>query len=151
MRSMRAFPENALPARRKLLSKPCGTPEPAFFPAGNFMRRWRELTGTFSICCRTRAVILDEPEALNVELDNVWARIEEAHERSEIGNLVRPADLYLSPEDLARTSCGAPRSRSRISGGGALDDDPRRTKWKRLSFPARPALPWLDSDDDGGS
>jgi transcription-repair coupling factor (superfamily II helicase) len=43
-------------------------------------------------------VILDEPEALGLELDKVWARIEEAHERSEIGNLVRPGDLYLTPE-----------------------------------------------------
>src|SRR5271154_5756272 len=43
-------------------------------------------------------VILDEPEALQLELDKVWARIEEAHERSGVGNLVRPADLYLTPE-----------------------------------------------------
>src|SRR5271166_2184994 len=43
-------------------------------------------------------VILDEPEALTQELDKFWARIEEAHERSGVGNLVRPADLYLTPE-----------------------------------------------------
>ncbi len=43
-------------------------------------------------------VILDEPEALMQELDKVWGRIEEAHERSGVGNLVRPADLYLTPE-----------------------------------------------------
>src|SRR3984957_9440768 len=43
-------------------------------------------------------VILDEPEALRLELDKIWARIEEAHERSGVGNLVRPADLYLTPE-----------------------------------------------------
>jgi transcription-repair coupling factor (superfamily II helicase) len=43
-------------------------------------------------------VILDEPKALGQELDKVWARIEEAHERSEVGNLVRPGDLYLTPE-----------------------------------------------------
>ena len=43
-------------------------------------------------------VILDEPETLHLELDKVWARIEEAHERSEMGNLIRPADLYMTPE-----------------------------------------------------
>src|SRR5271167_838418 len=43
-------------------------------------------------------VILDEPEALALELDKVWARIAEAHERSGVGNLVRPADLYRTPE-----------------------------------------------------
>jgi len=43
-------------------------------------------------------VILDEPELLGQELDKVWSRIEEAHERSGVGNLVCPTDLYLSPD-----------------------------------------------------
>jgi transcription-repair coupling factor (superfamily II helicase) len=43
-------------------------------------------------------VVLDEPEVLSLELDKVWSRIEEAHERSGVGNLVRPVDLYLTPE-----------------------------------------------------
>src|SRR5215469_6691098 len=46
-----------------------------------------------------RAVVLaDEPDNLRQEFDRIWARIEEAHERSGIGNLVRPPDLYLPPE-----------------------------------------------------
>ncbi|MGA3197497.1 MAG: hypothetical protein ABSD39_21075 [Terriglobales bacterium] len=55
-------------------------------------------------------VILDEPESLAQELDKVWARIAEAHQRSEIGNLVRPEDLYLTPEawqELIKTTQGA--------------------------------------------
>ncbi len=56
----------------------------------------------FSLLPEAR-VILDEPEALAQELDKVWARIEEAHERSEIGNLVRPEDLYLTPEAWRET------------------------------------------------
>jgi len=51
-------------------------------------------------------VILDEPETLALELDKVWARIEELHERSGVGNLVRPADLYLTP-DLWREKTAA--------------------------------------------
>src|SRR4051794_8196164 len=43
-------------------------------------------------------VITDEPDALHTELDGSWQKIEDAHERSEIGNLVRPDDLYLSPD-----------------------------------------------------
>ena len=34
------------------------------------------------------------------ELDHTWGRIEETHERSGIGNLVRPTDIYVSPDDL---------------------------------------------------
>ncbi len=44
------------------------------------------------------SVLLDEPEALNNELDRVWTRVLEAHERSGVGNLVRPEDLYVTPE-----------------------------------------------------
>jgi len=45
------------------------------------------------------AVLIDERENLKQELDRTWTRIEEAHERSGIGNLVRPGDLYFSPDD----------------------------------------------------
>src|SRR6266513_347850 len=44
-------------------------------------------------------VITDEPENLKPEFEHTWARIEESHERSGVGNLVRPADLYLSPAE----------------------------------------------------
>jgi transcription-repair coupling factor (superfamily II helicase) len=45
------------------------------------------------------AVVLDEPDAIRKEFDHVWTRIEEMHERSGVGNLVRPTDLYSSPDD----------------------------------------------------
>jgi transcription-repair coupling factor (superfamily II helicase) len=45
------------------------------------------------------AVLLDEPEQLHQEFDRFWARVEEMHERSGVGNLVRPEDLYLPPDD----------------------------------------------------
>jgi transcription-repair coupling factor (superfamily II helicase) len=45
------------------------------------------------------AVVVDEQEAVRKEFDHVWSRIEEMHERSGIGNLVRPVDLYASPDD----------------------------------------------------
>src|SRR3954463_12386601 len=43
-------------------------------------------------------VLLDEPDLLRAEFDRFWTRVEEAHERSGVGNLVRPTDLYLPPE-----------------------------------------------------
>ncbi|HEX8816274.1 MAG TPA: transcription-repair coupling factor [Terriglobales bacterium] len=44
------------------------------------------------------AVLADEPEDLKAEFDHLWSRVEEAHERSGVGNLVRPTDLYLPPD-----------------------------------------------------
>src|SRR5579862_2622498 len=56
-----------------------------------------------------RALVLtDELEALRSEFDHVWSRIEQAHESSGVGNLVRPADLYLSPEDWWQNLPGLP-------------------------------------------
>jgi transcription-repair coupling factor (superfamily II helicase) len=44
------------------------------------------------------AVLLDEPETLRSEFDRFWTRVEEVHERSGVGNLVRPTDLYVPPD-----------------------------------------------------
>ena len=44
------------------------------------------------------AVLLDEPDLLRAEFDRFWTRVEDAHERSGVGNLVRPTDLYLPPD-----------------------------------------------------
>jgi len=45
------------------------------------------------------SVLLDEPDQLKLEFDRSWTRVAEAHERSGIGNLVRPEDLYIPPQD----------------------------------------------------
>jgi transcription-repair coupling factor (superfamily II helicase) len=44
------------------------------------------------------AVVIEEPERLAEDHDGWWQRIADAHERSGIGNLVRPEELYLTPE-----------------------------------------------------
>jgi transcription-repair coupling factor (superfamily II helicase) len=44
-------------------------------------------------------VLLDEPDLLRTEFDRFWTRVNEMHERSGVGNLVRPEDLYLTPDD----------------------------------------------------
>jgi transcription-repair coupling factor (superfamily II helicase) len=53
-------------------------------------------------------VILDEPETLAQELNRTWERVAEAHERSGVGNLVRPTDLYLVPEAWAEKTAALP-------------------------------------------
>ena len=46
-----------------------------------------------------RAVaILDEPDRLDETLDACWTKLTGAHERSLVGNLVRPEELNLSPD-----------------------------------------------------
>ncbi len=43
-------------------------------------------------------IVIDEPAQLTDAHDTWWTKVEEAHERSLVGNLVRPEELYLSPE-----------------------------------------------------
>ena len=43
-------------------------------------------------------VVLDEPDSLTEAHDAWWTKVTEAHERSLVGNLVQPQDLYLTPE-----------------------------------------------------
>jgi transcription-repair coupling factor (superfamily II helicase) len=54
------------------------------------------------------SVLLDESEQLTQEFDRFWSRVAEAHERSGVGNLVRPEDLYLPPEDWWRKAATLP-------------------------------------------
>src|SRR5438309_1234393 len=46
------------------------------------------------------AVIYDEEELVRAEVDRWWEQVQSVHERSGVGNLVRPTNLYLEPEAL---------------------------------------------------
>ena len=44
-------------------------------------------------------ILINEPSSVKAELEHWWERVENAHERSGVGNLVRPDDLYFVPRD----------------------------------------------------
>src|SRR5947209_3211638 len=54
------------------------------------------------------AVLVDEPSAVATKQEEWWNKVNERHDRSGIGSLVRPEDIYFSPHDwnerLGRTS-----------------------------------------------
>jgi transcription-repair coupling factor (superfamily II helicase) len=69
------------------------------FPGWEFYAPVAGATGTIFNLMPNAAVICDEPELLSGELDQFWERVEEIHERSGIGKLMRPSDLYISPDN----------------------------------------------------
>src|SRR5579884_1906787 len=69
------------------------------FPGWEFYAPVAGSSGTVFDLLPNATVIADEPDLLTSELDQVWERITGAHERSGVGNLVRPTDLYVSPDD----------------------------------------------------
>src|SRR5437879_2508483 len=80
------------------------------------------------------AVLTDERETLKQELDRTWTRIEEAHERSLIGNLVRPEDLYYPPEQWWENLAKLPGAD--LGHLGATRADQIETS---VQFPSQPA------------
>ncbi len=45
-------------------------------------------------------LFVDEPGMVRNQIDRWWNKVEQRHERSGIGNLIRPEDVYLRPEIL---------------------------------------------------
>ncbi len=45
-------------------------------------------------------LFVDEPGMVRSQIDRWWSKVEQRHERSGIGNLIRPEDIYLRPEVL---------------------------------------------------
>ncbi|MBZ5567531.1 MAG: transcription-repair coupling factor [Acidobacteriia bacterium] len=46
------------------------------------------------------AVLADEPADLRAEAERWWGRVRDMHARSGVGNLVRPEELYLAPDEF---------------------------------------------------
>ncbi len=86
------------------------------------------------------AVLLDEPEQLTQEFDRIWARVEEAHERSGVGNLVRPEDLVSAARRLVEKNRNPSRRRYRTSRHHPQpDDDSRQAHFSPSPRPASTA------------
>jgi transcription-repair coupling factor (superfamily II helicase) len=46
------------------------------------------------------ALFVEEPAMVRNQIDRWWNKVEQRHERSGIGSLIRPEDIYLRPEAL---------------------------------------------------
>src|SRR5437763_1937917 len=67
------------------------------FPGWEFYAAVAGTTGTLLELMPNATVLEDEPDLLKAEFDQFWDRVEQSHERSGVGNLVRPEELYTPP------------------------------------------------------
>jgi len=67
------------------------------FPGWEFYASVVGAAGTIFDLMPNAAVVADEPDLLKGEFDSAWQKIEDTHERSGVGNLVRPEELYVPP------------------------------------------------------
>ncbi len=84
------------------------------------------------------ALFIDEPAMVRNQIDRWWNKVEQRHERSGIGSLIRPEDIYLRPEVLA-ASLGAHMGLDldRLGAVDVLEDD---ATLGEIELPTRPTL-----------
>jgi transcription-repair coupling factor (superfamily II helicase) len=82
-------------------------------------------------------VFVEEPAMIQNQGERWWNKVEQRHDRSGIGNLIRPEDIYVSPWDLndrIRGFCGA-----ELDQLGAVDIlDADRSDLSEVEFHTRP-------------
>jgi transcription-repair coupling factor (superfamily II helicase) len=84
-------------------------------------------------------VFIEEPAMVKNQGERWWNKIEQRHERSGIGNLVRPEDIYLSPWDLddrLHKFCGC--ELDQLGAVDVLDAD--RSDLSEVDFATRPTM-----------
>jgi transcription-repair coupling factor (superfamily II helicase) len=82
-------------------------------------------------------VFIEEPAMVKNQGERWWNKVEQRHDRSGIGNLVRPEDIYLSPWDLddrLRKFCGC--ELDQLGAVDVLDAD--RSDLSEVDFATRP-------------
>ncbi len=84
-------------------------------------------------------VFVEEPAMIKNQGERWWNKVEQRHDRSGIGNLIRPEDIYLSPwalDDKLRAYCGA-----ELDQLGAVDIlDADRSDLSEVEFHTRPTM-----------
>ena len=82
------------------------------------------------------------------QIDRWWNKVEQRHERSGIGSLIRPEDIYLRPEILqASLEAHMGLDLDQLGAVDVLDDDATLGEIE-LHDAAHAALSWLDSRAD---
>ncbi len=84
------------------------------------------------------ALFVDEPAMVNNQIDRWWNKVELRHERSGIGSLVTPEDIYLRPEVLQaslRSHMGL--DLDQLGAIDVLEDD---ATLGEIELPTRPTL-----------
>src|SRR5579862_7397563 len=86
-----------------------------------------------------RAVLfVDEPAMVRKQIDRWWNKVEQRHDRSGIGSLIRPEDIYLRPEVLQGLLSSHPGlDLDQLGAVDVLDED---NTLGEIGFNSRPTL-----------
>jgi transcription-repair coupling factor (superfamily II helicase) len=84
------------------------------------------------------ALFVDEPAMVRNQIDRWWNKVEQRHERSGIGSLIRPEDIYVRPEILqAQLESQMGLDLDQLGAIDVLDED---TTLGEIELNSRPTL-----------
>ena len=84
------------------------------------------------------ALFVDEPAMVRNQIDRWWNKVEQRHDRSGIGSLIRPENIYLRPEILqAQLQSHMGLDFDQLGAVDVLDED---TTLGEIEFNTRPTL-----------
>lgn len=83
-------------------------------------------------------LFVEEPAMIHNQLERWWSKVEQRHDRSSIGTLIRPEDIYLRPEILeAQCKSHAGLDIDQLGAVDVLDEDETLGE---IPFSSRPTL-----------
>ena len=95
-------------------------------------------TGTLLDLFPRSALLVEEPAMIRNQIDRWWSKVEQRHDRSSIGSLITPADIYLRPEVLQAQL--ASHSGLDIDQLGVVDVLEEDQTLGEIEFTSRPTL-----------
>jgi len=108
------------------------------FPGWEFFSTIAGADGTIFDLFPRCQVFVEEPAMIKNQLERWWNKVEQRHERSGIGSLILPGDVYLAPERLQMTLAAKPGlDIDQLGAVDVLDED---LTLGEVAFASRPTL-----------
>ena len=95
----------------------------AVFPGWEFYAPIAGASETLFDLMPNALVLLDEPSAIETQSDKWWEKLAGAHERSGVGNLLRPEEIYLDRGEFASIVTQRAGAEVEELGVGAVSED----------------------------
>ena len=108
------------------------------FPGWEFFASVSGATGTLLDLFPRSVLLVEEPAMIKNQIDRWWNKVEQRHERSSIGSLITPADIYLRPEILQAKLASHPGLD--IDQLGVVDVLDQDETLGEIEFASRPTL-----------
>ncbi|HEX4007937.1 MAG TPA: transcription-repair coupling factor [Acidobacteriaceae bacterium] len=108
------------------------------FPGWEFFAGVSGATGTLLDLFAKSTLFVEEPAMIRNQIDRWWNKVEQRHERSSMGSLIRPEDIYVRPELLQARLASHPGLD--IDQLGAVDVLEEDETLGEIEFHSRPTL-----------